>query len=114
MINKFKSYDDMPRNFTGTVEWPDGRITHHKDGKLHNSNGPAIERKDGTKDWFLDGKYVWFSTNSVLNIKNDCFYLSETKHKNYPEVKVLTWIKLDQNGVGNQFVISGMEGSIIK
>lgn len=27
-----------------------------EDGTLHNENGPAIERADGTKEWYIDGK----------------------------------------------------------
>jgi hypothetical protein len=32
------------------------RIVYYLNGKVHRSDGPAIERSNGTKEWYLDGK----------------------------------------------------------
>ena len=33
-----------------------GHKRWYQNGELHRENGPAIERPDGGKRWFLDGK----------------------------------------------------------
>ena len=38
----------------GTKSW-------HQDGKLHRTDGPAIEAADGTKEWWNDG--LWHRTD---------------------------------------------------
>ena len=30
----------------------------YQNGKLHRTDGPAIERADGTKEWYIDGKVM--------------------------------------------------------
>ncbi len=35
---------------------PDGTKSWYLNGKLHRTDGPAIERTDGSKEWFLNGK----------------------------------------------------------
>lgn len=33
----------------GTIRW-------HKNGKLHRTDGPAIEYANGNKEWWVEGK----------------------------------------------------------
>ena len=35
----------------GTVRY------HNKDGKLHRLDGPALERRNGSKEWYQNGEY---------------------------------------------------------
>jgi hypothetical protein len=55
-IVKASHYRDIPRNFTGIAEWPDGSKHWYLNGKLHRVDGPAVEWSDGTKEWHLNGK----------------------------------------------------------
>ena len=38
------------------VERADGDKQWYIDGKLHRENGPAVEYANGTKAWYIDGK----------------------------------------------------------
>jgi hypothetical protein len=38
------------------VEWEDGSKSWLVDGNLHRTDGPAIEEANGTKGWVVDGK----------------------------------------------------------
>ena len=38
------------------VEWPDGTKQWYLDDKLHRTDGPACEGADGEKHWCLNGK----------------------------------------------------------
>jgi hypothetical protein len=52
---KVKRWKEIPENFTGIVEYPDGDKFWYKDGRRHRENGPAIEYTDGTKVWYKNG-----------------------------------------------------------
>ena len=39
-------------------ELSDGSIEHYQNGRLHNISGPAIERKKGQSEYWLDGRCV--------------------------------------------------------
>jgi len=43
-------------NKTKTVVDAKGNKRHYKNGKLHRTNGPAVELADGTMHWYVDGK----------------------------------------------------------
>lgn len=34
----------------------DNGVIYYKDGKKHRENGPAVELKNGTKEWWIDGQ----------------------------------------------------------
>ena len=38
------------------VEWTDGSKEWRLNGKLHRTDGPAVERADGSKIWCLNGE----------------------------------------------------------
>jgi hypothetical protein len=58
---KIKSWGngEVPKNFTGILECPDGSRRWYKNDKLHRTHdgGPAIEHTNGYKMWFKDGKW---------------------------------------------------------
>jgi hypothetical protein len=56
-IIKINSFNEIPVNFTGIVEWGFKAKFSYKDGKLHQENGPAVEYSDKTKLWYKEGKY---------------------------------------------------------
>ena len=52
-----KSWDDLPKQFTGIAIWPDGYKAWYVKGKYHRLDGPAIEWADGSKWWYIEGKH---------------------------------------------------------
>ena len=57
IIMKLKMID-----VNGTKSW---LLTYYKGAEYHREDGPAIERKDGTKEWCLHG--IYFSEQKWLN-----------------------------------------------
>ena len=53
---KVKTYKDIPKNYTGIVEYPNREKRWFINGKYHKTDGPAVEHPDGEKRWFLNGK----------------------------------------------------------
>ena len=43
------------------VEWADGSKVWHLNDKLHRTDGPATEYADGTKVWWVDGKCLGYN-----------------------------------------------------
>lgn len=58
-MNKIKvnSSTEIPKNFTGIMEFPSGNKRWYKNGKSHREDGPAIEHSDGEKHWCKNGKW---------------------------------------------------------
>jgi hypothetical protein len=47
---------DIPDDFTGIAEWPDGSKYWYLNGEAHRGNDrPAVEYPDGTKAWYING-----------------------------------------------------------
>jgi len=53
---KITSRRQIPKNFTGIVEYEDGNKVFLKEGKYHRTDGPAIEWLNGTKLWYIEDK----------------------------------------------------------
>jgi hypothetical protein len=70
---KVECLDELPDNFTGIVELSDFVRRWHKKGRLHREDGPAIERADGSKSWWLNGflcsEEEWKAEVAKLNNK---------------------------------------------
>jgi len=52
---KVKSYKEIPKNFTGVVEYPNGSKIWYKEGDYHREDGPAVEFLSGYKEWYING-----------------------------------------------------------
>ena len=103
---KVKKWKEIPENFTGIVEYPDGDKIWYKDGRRHRENGPACEYADGTKHWykegkchrevgpaveFLDGtKYWYLEGKQFLRINLNNYVILDYYQGNYN----LTWYRL--------------------
>jgi hypothetical protein len=48
---KIKSWESVPSNYTGSVEYENGMIVHLENGQFHRENAPAIEYPDGVTEW---------------------------------------------------------------
>ena len=53
---KVKEWDEIPVNFTGIAEWPDGTKKWFLNGKRHRLDGPTSEFPSGEKQWWLNGE----------------------------------------------------------
>ena len=109
-IIKIKYSNEIPKDYTGIVEWESGNKSWYKNGRSHREDGPAYIRKDGVIYWDLDGRAIWDS-HAKLNLRNQII-LSKSKHPKYPTVQV--WKILGPNGLYEQVVIPGMEAGIIE
>ena len=51
-VIKIKEWSEIPKNYSGVVEYPDGTKYWYLKEKLHRVNGPAIEYANGAKSWY--------------------------------------------------------------
>jgi len=102
---KLKYSNEIPRDYTGIVEWENGDKIWLKDGKFHREDGPAYIRNDGYKYWDLDEKPIWDSDDK-LDLTNEIL-LSKEKHSEYPTIQI--WKILNKDKVYEQIIIPGME-----
>ena len=56
-IIKVNHWSEIPKNFTGIVEWPSGTKDWFKEGNFHREDGPAIISSNGTKYWYKQGTW---------------------------------------------------------
>jgi hypothetical protein len=93
---EFKTYSDIPKDFTGICKVTDsGTIYHYKNRKSHNESGPAIIWEDGSKIWcingcehredgpaveFVNGNKHWYYKNKYYGA-NDDFTIKSWKKK---------------------------------
>jgi hypothetical protein len=99
-MNKIKanSFQEIPENFTGIVEYANGTKIWYKEGKRHREDGPAVEYADGEKRWWIEGKiYGRLSLNDYVVLDhyqgnyNLMWYklLDEDKVFEYPDIQGL-------------------------
>jgi hypothetical protein len=56
---KVRYNSEIPKRFTGIVEYTSGTKVWRLKGKYHREDGPAIEWADGTKSWHLNDKFIY-------------------------------------------------------
>ena len=52
-ILKISDLNEIPQNYTGIIEYPNSSKLWFFNGELHRIDGPAVERADGDKAWYL-------------------------------------------------------------
>jgi hypothetical protein len=93
----------IPNNFTGIAEYSFGRKEWYQEGKKHRIDGPAVECFDGTKYWFIEGKF--YLLEKLSEIINSSFYLGKEKGRYN-----LEWLKfLTEEKILEFPIISGMK-----
>jgi hypothetical protein len=124
---KLNQNDDIPDNFTGIVECPNGTKIWLKKGKYHRLNGPAWEFPDGEKYWYKEGKYhrldgpaveysdgiknwaienSFYTTEKLSILINSALFLEKEKGRYN-----LEWLKfLTEEGIKEFPIIPGMKG----
>ncbi len=110
-MKTIKTADEIQKNYTGIIEWADGDKEWYRNGEYHREDGPAIIRASQSKEWWLDGKYIWHSEYNKFDLTNEIVY-SKEQHPEYSTVQV--WKYLDKNGIQEQIIIPGMEAWIIE
>mgnify|MGYP001114144883 CR=1 FL=1 len=108
---KVKHWEDVPKHYTGIIEWENGDELWLKNGKWHREDGPAVIWKNGKKSWWLNGYRIWYSNQNKLDL-NEYIVLLKEPHLGYSTCQVLKYI--DQNGIQEQIIIPGMEEWIIE
>src|ERR1700691_131013 len=94
---KLDSYNDIPENYTGIIEYPNGSIYYYLNGIIHREDGPAIIFSHGRLDYYLNGKWhredgpavIWSKgiIDYYLNDKNITKEVNNwIKENNIPEV----------------------------
>lgn len=61
----------------------------YKHDKLHRTNGPAIERTDGIKEWFLDGKGMTEREHTLAMNPHKELTIAEIEKKLGYKIKVI-------------------------
>jgi hypothetical protein len=53
------------------IEYASGSKEWYLNDRLHRTDGPAIERADGSKEWFLNNRYYtfdqWLEANTEIS-----------------------------------------------
>jgi len=72
-----------PNNFTGIVEYTTGGRYWFTDGKLHRTDGPAVESPSKFKEWYFEGK-IHRVDGPAIEYKNDYkeYWINGTQIKN--------------------------------
>ena len=100
---KVRSREDIPENYTGIIQYPNGTKEWYLNGERHKTDGPAIEYPDGAKYWYLNGEFhrtdgpayetsngtkIWFLNGKYYTKEEHFQYVAE----HYPDsIRKLIW-----------------------
>ena len=102
-ILKIQYLDDIPKNHTGIIEYPNGDKAWYKDGLYHRIDGPACEYSSGYKSWYIEGQLL--SLNILRSLTETSIFLGKEKGK-----YGLGWLKfLTEKGIMEFPIIPGMD-----
>lgn len=103
---KLKINELPPENFTGIVEYPLGTKIWFQDGFPHRVDGPAFEKYNGNKEWWISNMELGFFAQLLFSDRKDMIYLGIEKGK-YD----LYWLKFltANQGIQEFPYIKGME-----
>jgi hypothetical protein len=77
---KINDWVEIPENFTGVAEYPNGTKHWYKEGKLHREDGPAIIWTDGYKSWYKEGKYHRENGPAIERLNGQKEWFKEGNH----------------------------------
>jgi len=63
---KIKNWAEVTRGYTGIVEWANGDKFWYLNGNLHRVDGPAVERTNGVKEYWINWERVSKEAQEVL------------------------------------------------
>lgn len=101
---KIKNYSEVPKNYTGVVEYYDGYKEWWIEGKRHRIDGPAVEYPDGVKCWWIENYF--YSSYELKSLIQTSIYLEKKQKGKYG----LDWLRfLTDQGIKEFPFIPGME-----
>ena len=53
---KVSDEEEIPKNYTGIVEYTNGSKEWYLNGNYHRTDGPAVEYSTGFKEWWINGE----------------------------------------------------------
>jgi hypothetical protein len=90
---------DVPKDFTGKVEYSWGMVVWYKNGKQHRDKGPATILENGSKGWFkndklhrIDGPAVELSSGHKHWLQNNKRHRTDGPAIEYGDGRVEYWI----------------------
>ncbi len=89
---KIRSWNDIPKNYTGKIEWSDGDVWWYEDGKSHKENGPAVEYNDGSKAWYINNKCHRTDGPAFECIDGSVEYWINNKNVSKLEMELFNWL----------------------
>jgi len=100
---KLKNYSEIPKGFTGIVEYPNSSKLWYRNGKQHREDGPAREWASGSKEWWLnnerhrvDGPAIEWSDGEKRWFLNGQLHRTDGPAIEYPDGSKEWWL----NGKG--------------
>jgi hypothetical protein len=107
--NKFcykdKAMTELHRSDGPAIERADGSKFWYADGKLHRSDGPAVEYVSGSKSWYVDGKLHRFDGPAIEGFNGHKFWYADDKlHRtDGPAVEYVSGTKAAEYASGTKF-----------
>src|ERR1700691_4587553 len=81
---------NLPKDYTGILEYPNGILVYYVNGLRHREDGPAIIYSDGTLEYYLKGKNHREDGPAIIRKDGSkCWYINNINITN----KVNEWLK---------------------
>ena len=117
---KINSYLEIPKDFTGIAECPNGTKVWYKEGKRHREDGPAVIYSGGGNQWWIDGNWYPFTGPVYIQNSNGTFSNAGTTAESLIQTSIylgkekgkygLEWLRfLTEEGIEEFPIIPGME-----
>ena len=100
---KVNLHHEIPKRFTGIIEYLNGDKVWYKEGKRHRTDGPAIECWDGRNLWYIEGYII--QKYELFRLTVRAIYIGKEKG-----IHNLEWLRfLTEQGIEEFPIIPGME-----
>jgi len=73
-ILKIDSWRDIPKNYTGIIEYPSGDTVYYLNRSLHRDDGPAVICSNGNMYYNINNKNItkevkdWIKENNIPEV----------------------------------------------
>jgi len=68
---KLDYFNNLPKYYTGIVEYEDNSIVYYLNGKIHREDGPACIYSVGTTRYYINGNHITNDVNKWLSGETD-------------------------------------------
>ncbi len=76
-----KQHEDIPKDYTGIVEYWNGNKRWIKNGKYHREDGPSAVWKDGTRGWHINGKLHRTEGPALEFVDSKQWFINNKRHR---------------------------------